>query len=72
MDMTPESQEVSPTVDHVGPQVLQSQHDPVPSEERRQNESGRTSLSIRSLFNYQNLKIVESIFAIFVIFRNFP
>ena len=27
MDMTPESQEVSPTtVDQVGPQVLQSQH----------------------------------------------
>ena len=42
MDMTPESQEVSPTVDHVGPQVLQSQHGPVLSEERRQLESGRT------------------------------
>ena len=55
MDMTPESQEVSPTVDHVGPQVLQSQHGPALSEERRQNESGRTSLSIRSLFNYQKL-----------------
>ena len=44
MDMTPESQEVSPTVDQVGPQVLQSQHGPVLSEERRQHESGRTSL----------------------------
>ena len=50
MDMTPESQEVisaldeSPPKASVGDLPEQSQHGSVLSEERRQHESGRTSL----------------------------